>query len=525
MKKLILILAASGLLLVIAIAALTSHEDEPAQLTLLKEKYSRKYSPAVDHTKFAELQKQFSSPQAVTAACISCHNLRAAEIMQSAHWNWEREEYIAGRGVVYIGKKNAINNFCIGARGNEASCAKCHIGLGLSANGLSITDPKNIDCLVCHDNTETYTKAEGKGGAPTSSLDFRYIAQHVGRPKRSDCGVCHFYGGGGNNVKHGDLEEALFEPTADTDIHMGTDGMNLVCVDCHTTEKHQISGKLYSLSSMNRNRTTCEQCHGGTPHGDGILNEHTVKVACQTCHIPVYAKVNSTKTEWDWSTAGKLKNGKPYAEDDSLGNHTYLSIKGTFVWGRNLKPDYIWFNGTASHYLAGDVIADTSKPLLLNVLHGSYQDNESKIIPIKTILTRQPYDPVNKILIQPKLYADRPGTGAFWQDFDWKWAAAVGMKESHLPFSGDVAFIKTEMYWPVNHMVAGQGKSVDCHECHTRHNSRLANLTDFYMPGRDYSASLETGGKILLLLTIFSVLLHGSLRIIAALRIKSGGVR
>jgi hypothetical protein len=192
----------------------------------------------------------------------------------------------------------------------------------------------------------------------------------------------------------------MFEPTAGTDIHMGTDGMNLVCVDCHTTEKHQISGKLYSLSSMNRNRTTCEQCHGGTPHGDGILNEHTVKVAC-----PVTFRFMRLipPNRWDWSTAGKLKNGEPYSEEDSLGNHTYLSIKGTFVWGRNLKPDYIWFNGTASHYLAGDVVADTSKPLLLNVLHGSYQDAEAKIIPIKNILTRQPYDPVNKILIQPNL--------------------------------------------------------------------------------------------------------------------------
>ena len=35
------------------------------------------------------------------------------------------------------------------------------------------------------------------------------------------------------------------------------------------------------------------------------------------------------------------------------GNHTYLSIKGSFKWGKILKPEYVWFNGTAEHYLIG----------------------------------------------------------------------------------------------------------------------------------------------------------------------------
>jgi hypothetical protein len=70
-----------------------------------------------------------------------------------------------------------------------------------------------------------------------------------------------------------------------------------------------------------------------------MLNEHTLKVACQTCHIPVYAKVNATKIYWDWSTAGKLRDGKPYRETDAEGNITYLSEKGSFRWAKNLKPE------------------------------------------------------------------------------------------------------------------------------------------------------------------------------------------
>ena len=57
-----------------------------------------------------------------------------------------------------------------------------------------------------------------------------------------------------------------------------------------------------------------------------------------------------------------------------------MSIKGSFVWGKNVKPDYVWFNGTASHYLLGDTF-DPSKPLVVNPLHGSYDDPDSKIDP------------------------------------------------------------------------------------------------------------------------------------------------
>ncbi len=520
MRKIVLVLAFIGLLVVIAIGFFSQKDYEQTTLMKLKEKFSKKENPSVDHSKFTVLKQKFNSPQEVTKTCESCHNMTAHQVMNSNHWNWEREEYVQGRGIVYLGKKNAINNFCIGTQGNEESCAKCHIGYGMSADGKSFTDSTNVDCLICHDNTETYAKAPEKGGLPLSTLDFNAIAQSVGKPKLSNCGVCHFYGGGGNNVKHGDLDMAMFETTKDVDVHMGVDGGKLQCVDCHTTDQHNISGKVYSLSSMNMNRNTCEQCHTETPHEDNILNEHSIKVACQSCHIPTYAKANSTKMSWDWSTAGKLKNGEPYEEDDSLGNHTYLSIKGSFVWERNVVPDYIWFNGTASHYIEGDKISDTTKPLVLNQLHGSYADEDSKIYPVKIHVANQPYDPVNRILIQPKLYADKKGEGAFWKDFNWQTAATIGMKDAGLPFSGKISFIKTEMYWPVNHMVATKENTLNCNSCHQRENSRLAGLNDFYLPGRDYSKIVEVGGVWMLILTLLGVLAHGAIRI--ALVVKSG---
>lgn len=521
MKKIVIPLVLIGLVIISAISFLTSKSTEQTKLMVLKEQFDKKAVQHVDHSQFLELKKKFTTPQQVTEACIVCHNGRAQEIMRSNHWNWEKAEYVKGRGIVYLGKKNAINNFCIGTEGNEMSCAKCHVGYGMSSSkDFNYQDESNIDCLVCHDNSETYAKAQEKGGAPDPSVDLANVAQHVGKPKRSNCGVCHFFGGGGNNVKHGDLEKAMFEPSKEVDVHMGIDGMNLQCVDCHKTENHMISGKMYSLSSMNRNRALCEDCHNENPHSDAILNKHTLKVACQTCHIPTYAKVNATKTAWDWSTAGKLQDGKPFEVDDADGNHTYLSIKGNFTWGKNLKPDYVWFNGTAGHYLLGDKVADTTKPLVLNPLNGSYQDVESKIIPVKIHRARQPFDPVNQIIIQPKLYAEKVGEGALWKDFNWETASEVGMKEVNLPFSGKVSFLKTEMYWPVNHMVSSKENTVKCNECHTRENSRLAGLNDFYMPGRDYSPFIETAGKLILLFSFLGVLIHGGFRFFSSRKLK-----
>ena len=525
MKRIAGILTIVALTVLVAYTMFAPRSAPPSHMTELRARMKQKPPPTVDHALFPQLQGPFERPQDVAGTCISCHNHRHTEVMQSNHWNWEREEYIVGRGVVYIGKKNAMNNFCIGAMGNEQSCAKCHIGFGMDDEGFSYTDATNIDCLICHDQTDTYAKASEAGGAPEPSLDLGIIARSVGRPDRDNCGVCHFYGGGGNNVKHGDLDEAMFATTRDVDVHMGADGMDMTCIDCHVTENHNIAGKLYSLSSMNRNRATCEPCHTALPHEDEILNEHTLKVACQTCHIPVYAKVNATKTHWNWSTAGKLEDGQPYHVEDENGNHTYLSIKGSFTWGTNLEPEYQWFNGTASHYLLGDTVPAGSDLIVLNELHGSYADEDSKIIPVKVHRAVQPFDPGTRMLIMPRLYAEAVGDSAFWKDFDWVKAAEAGMGHAGLPFSGDYEFIKTEMNWPVNHMVATKENTVQCTECHTREDGRLAKLTDFYLPGRDYSSLVENGGVAILILSFLGVFIHAGVRIGASRRRKNGGAR
>lgn len=514
MKRFIIPLLALAMGAVFFISSVVKNSTEEAPLAKLKEQFVKKEKPSADHSKFSQLQKRFSRPQEVTAECIECHTERHTEVMKSSHWNWEREEYIEGRGIRYIGKKNILNNFCIGISSNEQSCNKCHIGYGWGDKTFNFNNPNNVDCLACHDNSDTYMKKSGGAGMPDPSVNLSFVAQHVGRPTRSNCGTCHFFGGGGNNVKHGDLEKALFDTRRDVDVHMGNDGANLECVDCHKTEKHQMLGKVYSLSSMNRNRSTCEQCHGETPHENDVINEHTLKVACQACHIPEYAKVNSTKMKWDWSTAGRLVNGKPIEEKDSLGNDVYMSIKGSFQWERNVKPEYVWFNGTATHLLLGDKISSV-RPVKMNTLLGSYDDPDAKITPVKIHRAKQIYDTENRCLIQPKTYTAEKNDGGYWRDFEWNRAAEIGMKAVNLPYSGKYGFVETEMYWPVNHMVSPKENAVKCNECHTRKNSRIGNLQDFYMPGRNYNAAVETLGITAILFSLVGVVVHALVRIIS----------
>ena len=126
-------------------------------------------------------------------------------------------------------------------------------------------------------------------------MDLTAAAQSVGLPTRENCGACHYDGGGGNNVKHGDLDTSLNFPSENLDVHMGS--LNLQCIDCHRTEKHVIQGRLLAdnIAIKAEEQVQCTDCHAAAPHKDARINAHTTSVACQTCHIPEVALKNPTK--------------------------------------------------------------------------------------------------------------------------------------------------------------------------------------------------------------------------------------
>lgn len=399
---------------------------------------------------------------------MNCHSKIAAEIMSTTHWTWETTDSVTGKKV---GKKNIINNYCIAIASNEPRCTSCHIGVGWADKTFDFNDKTKIDCLICHDTTGNYTKVPTGAGAPPATLDLTVIAQNAGTTTRENCGSCHFYGGGGDAVKHGDLDSTMANPTRETDVHMG--GLNFTCQECHThgTDKpHHFVGSNYSEAHPSSH--LCESCHTATPAGhNGILNSHTDRVSCQACHIPAYARGGrATKMDWDWSTAGqKGPDGKDQIINDANGYPVYDTKKGSFVWQANVLPEYRWSNG-AYEYVTLDDPVEPGSVLAINRLGGNKDDANARIVPVKRFTGLQPYDSGQKRLAIPHLFGS--DANAFWKSYDWEKALAAGMAYAEQTYTGPVGFVETEMLWVQNHMVAPKEQALECVDCHS-YNGRM----------------------------------------------------
>jgi hypothetical protein len=296
------------------------------------------------------------------------------------------------------------------------------------------------------------------------------VAQNVGDTSRQTCGACHFYGGGADAVKHGDLDSSLTNPDFALDVHMDADGLNFSCTTCHNTDGHLLEGTRYSMSSTDEE--TCETCHTAEPHNYEILNQHLERISCQTCHIPEFARGGiATKTWWDWSKAGIFDaDGNSQIIKDDEGHTIYDSRKGEFEYGENVVPEYIWFNGDVEYTLLADTI-DPTNILTINPPGGSRDDETSRIWPMKIFLGIQPYDMDNNTLVIPHLFGS--DSAAYWKSFEWDAAIEAGMAYAGAPYSGNYDFIETQMYWPITHMIAPVEEALTCLNCHTEEDNRL----------------------------------------------------
>lgn len=489
-----------------------------------------------DHSKFEALKGPFASAVDVTKACVVCHTEAAGQVKQSIHWTWDATNPLTGQR---LGKQRIMNSFCGSPISNEPRCTSCHAGYDWT--DLRKTPEENgatVDCLVCHDRSGIYKKLATDAGHPlytprvingklTDPPDLAKAAMSVGSSQRANCGACHFNGGGGDGVKHGDLDSSLIKPPRALDVHMAADGANMSCAACHTFNDHKPSGSRYTTTAIDahgldlphddKNRATCESCHGVAPHRQGKLNDHTDRVACQTCHVPEFARGGvATKTWWDWSTAGrKDADGKPIFITDDHGHLSYSAEKGDFRYGENVRPVYLWYNGTIQQTAITDKLDGhiNAGILTLNRIEGSAADGKSRIWPFKEMRGKQPFDPDLKTLLVSHVYGN--DDSALWTNFDYPKAIAFGMSYAGLPWSGKIDFIESRMYWPITHMVAPKDKAVPCGDCHTADPAgRLASLAGFYLPGRDRLVWLDWLGYLALGGALAGVVVHGALRFV-----------
>jgi octaheme c-type cytochrome (tetrathionate reductase family) len=502
------------------------------------------FSSTADHHEFEELKGPFTSGPEVTKACITCHNKAAGEVQHSIHGTWEFDHPVTGQK---LGKSKVINAYCGNVVSNEPRCTSCHASYDwrdMNQDPPSASDDTKVDCLVCHDTTGEYTKWPTGAGHPLYEAktvkgkthlppDLNKVAQNVGMPGRENCGACHFYGGGGDNVKHGDLSSALVEPTAEVDVHMNKDGLNFSCSTCHVASDHKWAGSHYSMMATDkegtgkpgerRNSASCESCHGLEPHPKttvtGLkLNHHVEKVACETCHIPEFAKGGvATKTLWDWSKVDKTGKKGEGSEDYLQGNgehrHGYLKHKGVFKYGENVQPYYAWFDGQIE-YTNTDHKIDPSKVVEVNMISGSEGDPDSRIWPFKRMQGKQAYDKVYNKLVYNNVWGPDTDT-ALWTNFDWKKSITAAMEKAGEPFSGEYGFVDTYMYWPTTHMVAPKDKAVECQECHAE-EGRLKDVDISYMPAAGKTKWVDLLSMLAIAATLAGIFGHAFIRVFAA---------
>lgn len=516
-----------GFLFFMPVVSFANPDGEAPGLELARQAVKTTRPPInADHSKFNALKKKFDSGPEITKACLSCHTEAAKQLKKTLHWTWidpnSKPDNRMGKAAY------SLNNFCISSnKMRDHHCNECHIGWNTQGKKTA------IDCMRCHgqkkinwevtfEDYEYFSKSkdpEERAMAQDVQEEIQEAVQSVGRPTRRNCGSCHFSGGGGDGVKHGDLDPSLIRPSRVVDVHMGYDGQDFECTRCHTTIAHKVAGRIYGTPASKTRKSLlendlelkimCESCHSNKPHAaNSKLNDHTDKVACQACHVPKVAKVLPVQTWWDWSKAGKKKDGKPYDVEGPFGKPVYQSTRGETRWEKNIFPEYYWFNGAIKGVTAKDII-DPSMVVKLAWPEGSKKDKNARIFPFHVHRGKQPYDEENNTMATPLL----SGEHGYWTTFDWQDSIRRGAKDLDLPFSGKIGFVATSYVFPSTHMVAPKEEAVECSACHTKRNSRLADLTGFYMPGRDSFTPIRYGGWAIVLASLAGILIHALGRI------------
>ncbi len=416
-----------------------------------------------------------------------------------------------GSGVI------GINTYC-GTHENSPrfTCAGCHVGNGRFPQAeLPVNEParteelSNIDCMMCHQTqysrfpTGPFTTlslvAPGANGLPDPSLDpillsgsdgvpaldpvtqdFLFepadsesqapsmsisrleAARTVHRTRRESCLNCHAKAGGGDGTKRGDLSTALVDPPLQIDMHMSSSGEGMTCSSCHDAGGHRVFGRGVDLRPNDvAEPFSCESCHQ-RPHGDfsntspESRDRHAMRVACQSCHIPTYAKGVPTEVSRDWehphfSPAACNGRGGWLPEEAKAGD---------------LKPTYAWFDGTSEVYFLGEsledvptkTLADGSLAYVLGKPNGDVSAVGAKIHPMKEHVSKSARHLASNELIGHSTF-EFFRTGSF-----------VGAVEKGLEQDGragdayDVVPVHT--YQTINHGVEVADHALECGDCH-----------------------------------------------------------
>lgn len=369
--------------------------------------------------------------------CQGCHPGEVHDFAASNHYQW-------------AGKLGVLNDFCgypdinfgpgklTTTHGTQVDggCATCHAGMGARpATG----NPQNADCLTCH-ATEYRRTLTDVGGA------WRFIPDRAAmpatitiqsEPTRYACLTCHTYAGGGCNNKRGDMSDALENPTPEQDVHMGN---GLTCVDCHLEDAHQIAGRGVDLRiDEGVAMRACTECHQPQQDHSGNLLEHLDKVACQSCHIPTFARSVSTDMLRDFRASEVNERGL---------------YEPVITRAANVVPTYAFWNGQSGFY---NFRAPAAPGQALAWPLGDI--NDGKLFPFKLHQAIQPIDLITQAILPLK-------SGILFQTGNIDRSIRVGAQETGFNLEQGYGFIETQRYMGIFHEMPPAGQALGCSDCH-----------------------------------------------------------
>lgn len=423
--------------------------------------------------------------------CLSCHDVEAEEMLGSTHYRWvgDTTEMVNNPGGIQGKLTNAVNSYCISIKGDWPVCGSCHVGRGKKPDETNV-GAENIDCLACHNEEYALARkrlADGSMGveSPTDSM-----VQNIQAPTRVSCLQCHAKAGGGDGVKRGDLSLATGTNSDPYfDVHMNKSGSDLSCQECHVFEEHKVIGRGSDLRPtddvVRGSEIKCTTCHSGKDSSSGHDNEeigrHVARVACQTCHIPTYAKV-ATETHRDWRSH---HDGSP--ADGGSGPGHPLTEKQS-----NLIPEYMFWNRLSDNALLDDDASYTYDPAT-----GTYPTSrpvgsieDGMLYPFKYKTATQPITVNDNRLIALDTFEYLKATG------DVQIAIEKGLVNMGYSADEPYRWIETDTYQLLNHGVVPASSALECASCHQNTNRiDLQNELGYELKGAESEVCTQCHGQ------------------------------
>lgn len=283
----------------------------------------------------------------------------------------------------------------------QQGCGECHVGAGWNP------DRSSPNCFLCH-RRDDFAVTDG------------------------GCMNCHVR----DSARRGDLF------TAAADVHVAA---GFTCTTCHRRyEDRRSDHQFLKGTAIDTTEPTLEGslsctrfCHSSEPHrggpNGGKLNQHTEKVACETCHIGPRPAAALERRSWN-------------VFDDEGVVETIWRDAG---W----MPEYKWYDNT------GPGAAGAYDLPILG--HAERRDVAgARIYPFNPVtvdwFVKEPDAALHDVIIVPEVKAaDADGDGT------------TTVTEMQAVYPG-ATLITADVNFSISHGVMPREAAFDCHDCHGR---------------------------------------------------------